>query len=50
MSIFHISDITQKPSSYTKDQINKEINYQSIKNEVRTSIIDKYSSFDKLGK
>ncbi|CAD8057112.1 unnamed protein product [Paramecium sonneborni] len=49
MSIFHVTDISDKPSSYTSQLANKEINYQALRSEVRTSIIDKYNHFEKLG-
>ncbi|KAM3139212.1 hypothetical protein pb186bvf_008622 [Paramecium bursaria] len=50
MSIFHTSNISEKPQSYTRDPINHDINYQAIKSSVRSNIIDKYSSFEKLGR
>ncbi|CAK81948.1 unnamed protein product (macronuclear) [Paramecium tetraurelia] len=49
MSIFHVTDISEKPSSYTSSLASKEINYQALRSEVRTSIIDKYNHFEKLG-
>ncbi|CAK56517.1 unnamed protein product (macronuclear) [Paramecium tetraurelia] len=49
MSIFHVTDISEKPSSYTSQLANKDINYQALRSEVRTSIIDKYNHFEKLG-
>ncbi|KAM3135898.1 hypothetical protein pb186bvf_012027 [Paramecium bursaria] len=50
MSIFHVKNISEKPPSYTHDPNVKDIDYQTIKNQVRSSIIDKYSSFEKLGR
>ncbi|CAD8140300.1 unnamed protein product [Paramecium pentaurelia] len=49
MSIFHMTDISEKHSSYTSQSANKESNYQTLRSEVRTSIIDSNNHFEKLG-